>query len=85
MHYESDDDSSIFPNKVIESANVLDETKENENFSLPQEDVNENRVFDRSKSFLLKFGGLGPSFVQFRSSCFVFSKVVQENFLLSIV
>ena len=42
MHCKDDDNSFVFPNKVIESVDVLGETKENEIFSLPQEDVNEN-------------------------------------------
>ena len=36
---------------MIESVDVLGETKENDNFSLPQENVNKNQVFDRGKSF----------------------------------
>ena len=42
MHYEDKDSSFVFPNEVVESADVLGETKENENVSLPQENVNEN-------------------------------------------
>lgn len=43
MHYEDNDSSFVSPNKVIESVDVLGETKENESFSLPQENErNEN-------------------------------------------
>ena len=49
MHYESDDGNFVLPNEVIESTVVLGKTKENESFSLPQEDVNENQVYDRGR------------------------------------
>ena len=51
MHCEDDDNSFFFPNKVIESADVLGKTKEKDNFILPQENVNENQVYDRGKEF----------------------------------
>ena len=51
MHYEDNDNSFVLPNEVIESVDVLGETNENESFSLPQENVNENQVYDRGKEF----------------------------------
>ena len=42
MHYEDNDSSFVLPNELIKSVDVLGETIENENFSLPWENVNEN-------------------------------------------
>lgn len=50
MHNE-DDDSFVLPNELIANVDVLGETNGNENFSLPQENVNENQVSDRGKEF----------------------------------
>ena len=50
MHYDNDN-NFIFPNKVIESADVLGETKENKNCSLPHDNVNDNQIFDKGKCF----------------------------------
>lgn len=35
IHYESDDDSFVLPNEVIERSDVLGKTKKNKSFSLP--------------------------------------------------
>lgn len=51
MHYEDDDSSFVLPNEVIKNVDVLGETNGNENFSLPQENGDENRVYDRGKQF----------------------------------
>jgi hypothetical protein len=50
MHYE-DDSSFVLPNELIANVDPLGETNGNENFCLPQEDLNENQVFDRGKKF----------------------------------
>ena len=50
-HYEDDDSSFVLPNELTESVDMLGKTKKNESFSLPQEDVNENQVFDRGNKF----------------------------------
>ena len=42
MHYENGDSHFVLPIEVIESVDVLGKENENEIFSLPQEDVNEN-------------------------------------------
>lgn len=49
LHYESDDDSFILPNKVIRRSDVLGKIKETQIFRLPQVDVNENQFFDRGR------------------------------------
>ena len=50
-HYEDDDSSFILPNELTESADMSGKTRKNESFSLPQKNVNENKVFDRGKKF----------------------------------
>ena len=51
MHYENGDSHFVFPNKVIESVDVLGEENENEIFSLPHDERNENQVYDRGEKF----------------------------------
>ena len=51
MHYEDEDSSFVLPNELIVNNDVLGKTRKNENFSLPQENVNENKVYDRGKKF----------------------------------
>ena len=49
MYYEDNESYFGFPYKVIEITDVFGKENENEGFSLPQEDVNENQVYDRGK------------------------------------
>ena len=35
VHYEEDESYFVFPNKVVESADVVGETNDSESFSLP--------------------------------------------------
>lgn len=79
MHYEDDDSSFVLPNEVIESVDMLGETNKDESFSLPQEDVNKNKVYERGKNILKLFGGSGPSLVYSRSRFLAFNKVVREK------
>lgn len=62
MHYENEERYFILPSDVIQDANLIGKI-EKDNFSLPQEDVNENQVYDRGKKFWKLFGGLRPSCV----------------------
>ena len=50
-HYEDDDSSFVLPNELIVNNDVLGKTRKNESFSLPQKNVNENKVYDRGKKF----------------------------------
>ena len=50
MHYE-DHDSFVLPNELIANVDMFGETNGNENQNLPHEDVKENQVYDRGKSF----------------------------------
>lgn len=51
MHCEDNNSSFFWPNELIESVDVLGKTNWNKNFSLPQENVNENQVYERGKKF----------------------------------
>ena len=51
MHYEDNDDGFVLPNELIEKVDMLGKAKKDESFSLPQENVNENKVYDRGKEF----------------------------------
>ena len=50
-HYESSDSSFVLPNELIANVDMLGKKNESESFSLPQKNVNENKVFDRGKKF----------------------------------
>ena len=51
MHYEEDESYFVLPNELIQNVDMLGEANEKEIFSLPEEDVNENQVFERGKKF----------------------------------
>ena len=48
MHYEND---FISPNLLMRRSDICGETDVNESFSLPQENDNKNKVYDRGKKF----------------------------------
>ena len=50
MHYENEGVNSILPRVLFQDANLIGGTDENENFSFPQENVNENNVYNKGKS-----------------------------------
>ena len=50
MHYEGEGSCFVLPSDVIQDANLVGKV-EKDIFGLPQEDVNENKVFDRGKRF----------------------------------
>lgn len=51
MHYEKEYSYFLLANELIEDVNMFSEANETSNLSLPQEVVNENKVYDRAKKF----------------------------------
>lgn len=49
MHYENDDSYFILPHELSKGVVGNGKTSESEIFSLPQENVNENQVYERGK------------------------------------